>query len=125
LPLSVCVVCKIVEIQPFYLEGVARFNWGSNNIPYIFRTVDEYSRWCYREIHAEHSAYISGLFLRSAVKAPPFAIHMVQTDKGHEFTNALFGQKKERLTRFYQTLDELGIVYRRICVGTSKQNGRV
>ncbi|MDR1001840.1 MAG: DDE-type integrase/transposase/recombinase [Oscillospiraceae bacterium] len=92
---------------------------------YQYTLVDEYSRWCYREIHAEHSAYISGLFLRRAVKAAPFAIHMVQTDNGHEFTNALFGQKKEELTRFEQALVELGIAYRRIRVGTPKHNGRV
>ena len=47
---------------------------------YQYTLVDEYSRWCYREIHAEHSAYISGLFIRRAVKAAPFKIKMAQTD---------------------------------------------
>ena len=92
---------------------------------YQYTLVDEYSRWCYREIHAEHSAYISGLFIRRAVKAAPFKIKMAQTDNGQEFTNALFGQKEEELTRFEMALAELGIAYRRIRVGTPKHNGRV
>ena len=92
---------------------------------YQYTLVDEYSRWCYREIHAEHSAYVSSLFIRRAVKAAPFKIKMAQTDNGQEFTNALFGQKKEELTRFELALAELGITYRRIRVGTPKHNGRV
>jgi len=92
---------------------------------YQYTLVDEFSRWCYREIHAELSDYISGLFLRNAAKAAPFKIHAAQTDNGHEFTNALFGQKREELTRFEQALTELGINYRRIRVGTPKHNGRV
>jgi len=92
---------------------------------YQYTLVDEFSRWCYREIHNEHSEYISGLFLRNAVKAAPFYIHSVQTDNGYEFTNALFGQKREEQTRFERTLLELGIKYRRIRVGTPKHNGRV
>ena len=92
---------------------------------YQYTLVDEFSRWCYREIHDEHSAHISALFLRNAINAAPFKIRMVQTDNGHEFTNALFGQKREEFTRFEQTLIELGIAYRRIRVGTPKHNGRV
>jgi len=92
---------------------------------YQYTLVDEYSRWCYREIHAEHSAYISSLFIRRAVNAAPFKIKMVQTDNGQEFTNALFGQKLNEPTRFELALTELGIAYRRIRVGTPKHNGRV
>jgi transposase InsO family protein len=90
-----------------------------------YTLLDEYSRWCYREIHAEHNEHISNLFIRNAVKAAPFKIRMVQTDNGYEFTNALFGQKREDPTRFEQALTELGIEYRRIRVGTPKHNGRV
>lgn len=92
---------------------------------YQYTLVDEYSRWCYREIHAEHNAHASSLFLRNAVKAAPFKIHEVQTDNGHEFTNALLGQKVIELTRFEEALAELKIEYRRIRVGTPKHNGRV
>jgi hypothetical protein len=92
---------------------------------YQYTMVDEYSRWCYREIHTELSAYVSGIFIRHATEAAPFKIHAAQTDKGHEFTNALFGQKYEELTRFEQALAELGIEYRRIRAGTPKHNGRV
>ena len=34
---------------------------------YQYTLADEFSRWCYREIHNEHSAYISAQFLRNAV----------------------------------------------------------
>jgi len=92
---------------------------------YQYTLVDEFSRWCYREIHTELSDYTSALFLRHAVEAAPFRIRAAQTDNGHEFTNALFGQKREELTRFELALAELGIGYRRIRVGTPKHNGRV
>jgi transposase InsO family protein len=92
---------------------------------YQYTLVDEYSRWCYREIHAEHNEYASNLFIRNAVRAAPFKIHEAQTDNGSEFTNALFGQRREELTRFEMSLKEFGIKYRRIRVGTPKHNGRV
>jgi len=92
---------------------------------YQYTLVDEFSRWCYREIHSELSAHASSLFLRNAAKAAPFKIHAAQTDNGHEFTNALFGQKREEPTRFELALAELDIKYRRIRVGTPKHNGRV
>jgi transposase InsO family protein len=92
---------------------------------YQYTLVDEYSRWCYREIHAEHSDYASGTFLRNAARAAPFGVRAAQTDNGHEFTNALSGQKRGELTRFELALMELGIEYRRIRVGTPKHNGRV
>lgn len=87
--------------------------------------MDEYSRWCYREIYAEHSDYVASQFLRHAVKAAPFRIREAQTDNGHEFTNALFGQKKLEASRFELALHELGIAYRRIRVGTPRHNSLV
>jgi transposase InsO family protein len=63
--------------------------------------------------------------LQNLVKAAPFKILEVQTDNGHEWTNALFGAKREMPTRFEETLGKLGIRYRRIRVGTPKHNGRV
>ncbi|GHV08750.1 hypothetical protein FACS1894217_11690 [Clostridia bacterium] len=49
----------------------------------------------------------------------------VQTDNGHEWTNALFGAKEALPTRFEAELTSLGIEHRRIKVGTPKHNGRV
>lgn len=92
---------------------------------YQYTMVDECSRWCIREIYAEHSDYAASQFLRHAVKAAPFTVLEVQTDNGHEFTNALFGQKQLEDTRFELALHELGIAYRRIRPGTPKHNGRV
>jgi len=92
---------------------------------YQYTLIDEYSRWCYREIHRERNDYVAGIFLRNAVKVAPFKIKEVQTDNGIEFTNALRGQKRAELSRFEMSLNNLGIVYRRIRVGTPKHNGRV
>ena len=92
---------------------------------YQYTFIDECSRWCYREIYAEHTAHAASIFLRHAVKAAPFRVREVQTDNGHEFTNALFGAKAEDPTRFEESLKELGIAHRRIRVGTPKHNGRV
>lgn len=92
---------------------------------YQYTLVDEFSRWCYREIYAEHNEHASSLFIRNAVKAAPFKIKEAQTDNGYEFTNALGGQKRLEPTRFEFALKELGINYRRIRVGTPKHNGRV
>lgn len=49
---------------------------------YQYTLVDEFSRWCYREIFAEHSDYAASQFLRYAVKAAPFRI------RGHRPTTA-------------------------------------
>jgi len=92
---------------------------------YQYTMVDEYSRWCYREIHTELSDYASSQFMRRAISAAPFEISEVQTDNGIEFTNALRGQKLEEPSRFELTLTNHGIAYRRIRVGTPKHNGRV
>ena len=92
---------------------------------YQYTLVDEYSRWCYREIHAELYDHASATFLRNAIKTAPFKIKEVQTDNGYEFTNAMRGQKCLEHTLFELTLTEFGIKYRRIRVGTPKHNGRV
>lgn len=92
---------------------------------YQYTLVDEFSRWCYREIYAQHSDYAASQFLLHAAKVAPFQIREVQTDNGHEFTNALFGQKKLEASRFELALCDLGIAYRRIRVGTPRHNGRV
>ena len=92
---------------------------------YQFTAVDEYSRWCFREIYAEHSDQSAKDFLKKLVKAAPFKILEVQTDNGHEWTNALFGQKVYSPTRFEEELERQGIRYRRIRAGTPKHNGRV
>ena len=110
-----------VQIDVKYVPKACRY--GEKLYQYTF--IDEYSRWCFREIYAEHNAVTASRFLRNAVKAAPFRVKEVQTDNGYEFTNALSGAKAEDPTRFEETLVELGIAYRRIRVGTPKHNGRV
>jgi transposase InsO family protein len=92
---------------------------------YQFTAVDEYSRWCFREIYAEHSDQSARDFLKKLLKAAPLKILEVQTDNGHEWRNALFGAKVYSPTRFEEELVRQHIQYRRIRVGTPKHNGRV
>ena len=92
---------------------------------YQFTAVDEYSRWCFREIYAEHNENSAKDFLQKLVKAAPFKILEVQTDNGLEWTKILSGQKVYTPTRFEEELVRQGIAYRRIRVGTPKHNGRV
>jgi transposase InsO family protein len=92
---------------------------------YQFTAVDEYSRWCFREIYVEHNEHSAKDFLKKLIAAAPFKILEVQTDNGHEWTNALFGQKVPSQTRFEQELVRQNIKYRRIRAGTPKHNGRV
>jgi len=110
-----------VQIDVKYVPKACRYGEKL----YQYTLVDEYSRWCYREIHDEHNDHASSVFLRNAIKAAPFKIKEVQTDNGWEFTNAMLGQKVPELTRFEQILEVLRIKYRRIRVGTPKHNGRV
>jgi len=92
---------------------------------YQFTAVDEYSRWCFREIYAEHNENSAKDFLKKLVQAAPFKILEVQTDNGQEWTKILSGQKVYTPTRFEEELDRQNIKYRRIRVGTPKHNGRV
>jgi transposase InsO family protein len=110
-----------VQIDVKYVPKACRYGEKL----YQYTLVDEYSRWCYREIHDEHNDHASSMFLRNALNAAPVKIKEVQTDNGWEFTNAMLGQKVLELTRFEQILEVLRIKYRRIRVGTPKHNGRV
>ncbi|MEZ3423529.1 MAG: DDE-type integrase/transposase/recombinase [Lachnospiraceae bacterium] len=53
---------------------------------YQYKTVDECSRWTYREMYEEHSTYSSRDFLEKLVQLAPFPIHEVQTDNGIRIT---------------------------------------
>jgi transposase len=94
---------------------------------YQFTAVDEYSRWTYRQMYDEKSSYCAKLFLDELIKAVPFAIHMIQTDNGTEFTNALIvsDPKTAHKTLFEQALGCYGILYKRIRIATPRHNGKV
>jgi len=94
---------------------------------YQFTAVDEYSRWTYRQMYDEKSSYSAKLFLEELLKAAPFDIHIVQTDNGLEFTNALVvaNPKTSHKSLFEQTLIDNGIFYKRIRIATPRHNGKV
>jgi len=92
---------------------------------YQFTAIDECSRWCYREIYDEKSTYSAKQFLLNLVKVSPFPLRLAQTDNGSEFTNALLVVKSPHKTLFEETLENMGIEYKRIRIATPRHNGRV
>lgn len=92
---------------------------------YQYTAKDECSRWTYRELYDEHSTYSSSVFLKKLLDAAPFPIRRIQTDNGTEFTNALIAAKCDHKSLFETALDEYGIEYQRIRIGTPQHNGKV
>ena len=94
---------------------------------YPFTAKDECTRWTYREMYDEHSSVSAKDFLEKLVREAPFAIRMVQTDNGAEFTNVLLVTKSKHKTLFEEALIGTRIVYPRICIATPRHshNGKV
>ena len=92
---------------------------------YQYTAIDECTRFCYREMYAEHSTYSSKDFLMKLLKAFPFPIREVQTDNGTEWTTALLVKDPKSKTLFEQALEDMDILYHRIRVATPRHNGKV
>lgn len=92
---------------------------------YQYTAIDECTRWTYREMYEEHSTYSSKQFLEKLVEKAPFPLREIQTDNGTEFTNRLITTKSRHLTMFEEALEEMGILYHRIRIGTPRHNGKV
>ena len=92
---------------------------------YQYTAIDECTRFCYREMYAEHSTYSSKDFLMKLLKAFPFPIREVQTDNGTEWTTALLVKDPKSKTLFEQALEDMDILHHRIRVATPRHNGKV
>ena len=92
---------------------------------YQYTAIDECTRYCYREMYAEHSTYSSLEFLKKLIEYFPFPIREIQTDNGSEWTNALLVKNATHKTLFEQYLEDNGIIYHRIRVATPRHNGKV
>ena len=92
---------------------------------YQYTAVDECTRYCFREMYAEHSTYSSLDFMKKLVEYFPFPIREVQTDNGTEWTNALLVKNADHKTLFEQYLEDNEIIYHRIRVATPRHNGKV
>jgi transposase len=116
-----------IDVKHVPRESVARNDQTRGKSYYQFTAVDEYSRWTYRQMFDDKSSYSAKLFLDELLAYAPFDIHMVQTDNGTEFTNALIvaNPKTAHKTLFEQTLIDLGIFYKRIRIATPRHNGKV
>jgi len=92
---------------------------------YQFTAIDECTRWTYRQMYDDKSSYSAKSFLVELIQSAPFAIRMIQTDNGTEFTNALLVRKSEHKTLFEEALESLEIIYKRIRIATPRHNGKV
>ena len=92
---------------------------------YQYTAIDECTRFCYREMYAEHSTYSSKDFLMKLLKAFPFPIREVQTDNGTEWTTALLVKDPKSKTLVEQAFEDMDILYHRIRVATPRHNGKV
>ena len=91
---------------------------------YQYTAVDECTRWTFREMYDEHSAYSSTDFLKKLILNCPFPIREIQTDNGTEFTRALISDDGKP-SLFEEMLELCGIKYHRIRVATPRHNGKV
>ncbi len=60
---------------------------------YLFVAIDRSSKFAYVETHAKTGKMLAAQFLRNLIAAVPYAIHIVLTDNGIQFTN----QERQRL----------------------------
>ena len=91
---------------------------------YQYIAVDECTRWVYRELYDEHSAYSSVEFLKGLMKNCPFPIREIQTDNGTERTRAQISSDGKP-SLFEETPEACQIKYHRIRVATPRHNGKV
>ena len=93
-----------------------------------YTAIDEFSRLRFLAGYDEHSTYSSADFLNKTVaffKRHGFNIECVQTDNGPEFTNRFLTSKKDKLTLFTHTANQLGIKHKLIRPYTPRHNGKV
>lgn len=92
---------------------------------YQYTAVDEYTRWTFRMLMAEHSEMAAFVFMISLMKTAPFSIERVKTDNGSEFTNKYLKNHADHDTMFEILLKQEEIKYTRIQPGKPWQNGKV
>ena len=95
---------------------------------YQYTAIDEYSRYRILGAYPEQSTYSSSEFLKKVVRQFQklgVKIECIQTDNGFEFTNRFSNSKKDKLTLFEKTAQELGIRHKLIRPYTPRHNGKV
>ena len=95
---------------------------------YQYTAIDEFSRLRFLGAYNEQSSYSSADFLEKAVAffaRKGFTVSCVQTDNGFEFTNRFSNSKRNRLTLFEKTAQELKVHHKLIRPYTPRHNGKV
>ena len=95
---------------------------------YQYTAIDEFSRLRFLAAYDEQSTYSSADFLHKVVsfyKRKGFTIECIQTDNGFEFTNRFANTKRDLLTLFESTANNLNIRHKLIRPYTPRHNGKV
>ena len=93
-----------------------------------YTAIDEFTRLRFLAAYPEQSTYSSADFLKRLIKwytRRGIRVECVQTDNGIEFTNRFSSNKKNKLTLFEQTANQLGIRHKLIRPYTPRHNGKV
>ena len=91
---------------------------------YLFVAIDRTSKFAYVELHEKAGKMAAAEFLRNLIAAVPYAIHIVLTDNGIQFTN----QERHRYAFvhiFDRVCDEHGIEHRLTKIKHPWTNGQV
>jgi transposase InsO family protein len=91
---------------------------------YLFVAIDRTSKFAYVELHQKTGKMIAAQFLRNLIAAVPYAIHIVLTDNGIQFTN----RERDRYALehiFDRVCRENGIEHRLTKVKHPWTNGQV
>ncbi len=91
---------------------------------YEFAAVDDFSREAVVALTTEQTSLAATSFLERVVAAMPYRIEAVLTDNAMAFTMR-YAQHSDRLTRFQQACQSLGIVHHLLRPRRPQSNGKV
>lgn len=69
---------------------------GEKKRIYVYVLIDVYSRWCSATAYARMNGRTSLRFIQEAQRQAPFRFHMIQTDRGPEFSSWFVARTKRR-----------------------------
>jgi transposase InsO family protein len=113
-----------IRIDVKYLPQVE----GQSSWRYLFVAIDRATRWVFICIYNTKTTANARRFLRDLERACPIHIRIILINKGKEFTDRLFGLRKQVATgkhEFDQLCAELDIEFRQMRPRSPQTNGRV
>lgn len=96
------------------LDTIHFAHWKTKERYYVYTLIDLKSRWTYAEYSPRISPDESAKFVQRARRRAPFALTLIQTDNGQEFSRG-----------FEQQLAAMNITQRRIRLGKKNDNAHI